>query len=76
MSETLEEWPKWTEAMNDNETFLFLLAARLEFEALCSKIVHDGRDSAIVAHALTEKLTASVAETRRLWQLAHTGDQQ
>jgi len=43
-----------------------MLSARLEFEALCTRIVHDGRDPLIVAHALTRQLSERVAELQNL----------
>lgn len=43
-------------------TYMYLLAAKLEFEALCKRIVHDGRDPELVASAMLERLAARIRE--------------
>ena len=48
------------------DMFTDMLSARLEFEALCIRIVHDGRDPLIVAHALTQQLSEQVTELQNL----------
>jgi hypothetical protein len=53
--------------MTANEQYLYMQSAQREFEWLCGKIVHDGRDPYIVACALTEKLSRRLGELQALW---------
>jgi len=45
-------------------------AIRLEFESLCRRIVHDGRDPQLVADAMMQSLARRVDDLQRLWDTA------
>ena len=53
--------------MTANEHYLYIQAAQLEFDQLCKQIVHDGRDPAMVAYAMAERLNRHIREFRALW---------
>ena len=53
--------------MTANEQYLYMQASQREFEWLCGKIVHDGREPHIVACALTERLSRRLGELQNLW---------
>ena len=53
--------------MTANEHYLYIQAAQLEFDQLCKQIVHDGRDSGLVAYAMTDRLNRHIRELRALW---------
>jgi len=48
--------------MTSNEKYLYVLSTRIEFEQLCRKIVHDGRDPVMVAHGMVERLAEHLRE--------------
>ena len=53
--------------MTTAEAGLFMDAAGLEFDALCAKIVTDGRDPSIVAFAMKQALGRRLRELQSLW---------
>jgi hypothetical protein len=54
--------------MKRSDEYLFLLAAQREFEWLCKKIIHDGRDPYIVACEMTAQLSKYMRQMRELWE--------
>jgi len=60
--------------MTANEQYLYMQASQREFEWLCGKIVHDGRDPYIVACALTERLSRRLGELQNLWDSQFTAN--
>ena len=53
--------------MTTEEAGLFMDAAGLEFDALCAKIVTDGRDPSMVAFAMKQALGRRLSELRSMW---------
>ena len=54
-------------AAEEAEATLFMAAAGLEYDALCAKIVTDGRDPSTVAFAMKQALGRRLKELQSLW---------
>ena len=49
------------------DDFCYYLSTRLEFESLCLRIIHDGRDPLFVSHGMMERWKKLIREYEFLW---------